>query len=516
MFLLYKKTRVKRKMLFSILLLLFILVSCRAEPASDEVIIGTFVEESYELTEPEPTRTNVASEQSEPVQETLAKSLTTTLAPTSQPQVTPPTTFAAITPEPAPPREPVILSTENLLEDFDYFTHTLEESFPFYGAAQRKFGIDLHRQKALARAEIERLDTTGNDSWILSAFADILSRHIITPMRIMGHLQGLWAGSSSHKIQLALIKWDGIFETSWYPNLYADHLHDVFTSPTALRYYGDALEGIDLEQFIQDTLRTPVANNVTFDIIQPGSVAYMRMNAMPSANHAYDGALIAAFGETIGGFEHFIIDLRGNRGGSAGNFLQNVIAPLIDEPATLFYYVFFKGGQHAMMFDDIYYRDLQWQLANGLLLHADAPRFPVSDILPSLTHANAEDFASLSYGFKREITVTPSANRWAFNGKIWILTDRYSISAAEISSAVAKESGFATLVGEPTGGAFGGYTAAFINLPNTGIIMRYDYGYVTDLQGRSIEELGVAPDIYNRPGMDAFQTVMSLIAEKNY
>ena len=169
-----------------------------------------------------------------------------------------------------------------------------------------------------------------------------------------------------------------------------------------------------------------------------------------------------------------------------------------------------------MKFDDIYYRDLEWQLANGMLLHADASRFPVSEILPVLTQANADDFAGLSYGFKREITVKPSANRWAFKGKIWILTDGRTISAGEISAATAKESGFATVVGENTGGAFGGYTAAFVDLPNTGIIMRYDYGYITDLHGRSIEEHGVAPNIYNRPGLDAYQTVMALIAEGNY
>jgi C-terminal processing protease CtpA/Prc len=167
-----------------------------------------------------------------------------------------------------------------------------------------------------------------------------------------------------------------------------------------------------------------------------------------------------------------------------------------------------------MMFDDLYYRDLQWQIANGLTLHRDAPRFPVSDVLPQLTHANTDDFARLSYGLKREITVNPSANRWAFDGKIWLLIDGLSFSASEISAALAKESGFATLVGASTGGIFGGYTAAFIGLPNTGVIIRYDYGYVTDLQGRSLEEFGVSPHVFNRPGMDALQTVLALISEE--
>jgi len=235
---------------------------------------------------------------------------------------------------------------------------------------------------------------------------------------------------------------------------------------------------------------------------------------MNSANFTVDRAIIADFVETVGDFGHLIIDLRGNRGGYAGNFTYNIMAPLIDKPASLFYYVFFKGGDHNLMFDDFYYRDLKWQAANGLrgFLGADAP-VSVGDILPALTNANADDFAGLDYGFKRELKVEPSAARWKFNGRIWILIDGRSISAAEISALLAKESGFATIVGTPTGGMFGGYTAAFVGLPNTGAIVRYDYGYVTDLRGRSIEELGVAPDIYNRPGMDALETVLALISE---
>ena len=409
--------------------------------------------------------------------------------------------------------EPVGLTTETLLEDFDYFALTLKENFPFYGAARRKFGVDLQKQIGMARVAVQNLNTTGNDDQILRGYANILAEYIVSPMRTMGHMIGLWAGSRHYNIQLALIKWDGTFETSWYPNLYAKHLLGVFTSPTAIRYYGDIFASIDVDDYIQSTLLTPVPGNVTFKILQPGSVAYIKMKGMDSANYAYDGKLIAEFAETIGDFDHLIIDLRGNQGGHAGNFTENIVAPLIDKPVSFEYYAFFMGGRHAMMFDDIYCRDIQWQVDNGLVLHTDDSRFPVADVLPSLTNANAEDFARLSYGFKREITVNPSKNRWAFKGKVWMLIDRRVYSAAEISSAICKESGFATLVGESTFGSFGGYTAAFISLPNTGIIIRYDYGYITDLQGRSLEEFGITPHITNRPGMDALETALAVIAE---
>lgn len=504
----------KNKLL--LILLLLLLMSCSFEPAEPIADAAPYIyADVLQETEP-PVDTGVPQEAQEDEQE-----IEPPQEPTEQPvqddeiyepeeEPEPPATMLP----PAPPREPAVLSTEALLYDFDYLANILRENFPFYGIARRKLGLDLHRQKVLARSAVQNMSVTGSDSQILSRFADIISRYIITPMRSMGHLRGLWAGSQAHKIQLALIKWDGRLETSWYPNLYAGYMLEMFTSPTAIRYYGNIiLDDADIDRILQSTV---VPNNVTFNIIQPGSIAYIRMNSMPFANFTPDGQLIAAFGETIEGFEHLIIDLRGNRGGTLSNFTAHIVAPLIDEPAVLTYYVFFKDGQHALMFDELYYHDLQWQIANGLVLHTDAPRFPVSEILPSLPYANADDFAYLKHGFQRQVVVHPAANRWAFDGKIWLLIDGLSFSASEIAAGLAKESGFATLVGTNTGGIFGGYTAAFIGLPNTGVIIRYDYGYVTDSQGRALEEVGIAPHIRNRAGMNALETVLALIAEGNY
>jgi hypothetical protein len=555
MLLLNQNTRIKKIKLFLILLILLALTSCNIQSVSDEINIININEEDEEIgfaeSEQSETETEIESEMNnstlatpaltasiasseekeESEEKTEQTSISTTVTTTASvlieptelieeeeaPAEEPVTDIKDVieTPAPLPPREPAVLTKEALLEDFDYLTRTLEESFPFYGTARRKFGLDLHRQKSFARNAVGNINTARSDSQILRDFADIISNHIVSPMRTMGHLLGLWAGSSRYDIQLALIKLDGSYEIPWYPNLYANHLNRMFTSPTAVRYYGNPLENVDLDSYVQSILFTPTPNNVTFNIIQPGSVAYIRMRSMSTANAAHDGELIAAFAETIGDFDHLIVDLRGNQGGSANNFLRYIIAPLIDEPASLYYYVFFKGGEHVLQFDDIYHRDVQWQFDNGLTLHADAARFPVSDILSSLPGANADDFASLRYGFKRELTVRPAANRWAFDGRLWILIDGGSYSAAEISAALAKESGVATVVGAPTFGSFGGYTAAFIGLPNTGVIIRYDYGYVTDLQGRSLEEFGVIPHIYNRPGMDALATALAVIAEGN-
>ena len=66
-------------------------------------------------------------------------------------------------------------------------------------------------------------------------------------------------------------------------------------------------------------------------------------------------------------------------------------------------------------------------------------------------------------------------------------------------------------MGDTTGGGFGGPRVA-VPMPNTGVIFYFDMFYITDARGRPIEA-GTDPHFFNRPGMDALETVLALIAE---
>jgi len=72
---------------------------------------------------------------------------------------------------------------------------------------------------------------------------------------------------------------------------------------------------------------------------------------------------------------------------------------------------------------------------------------------------------------------------------------------------------FATVVGTPTRGVTGGGMVGFFALPNTGIVVRYDFGLFVDQYGRAIDEFGVFPHYFNRPGLNALQTTIQLIHE---
>ena len=73
---------------------------------------------------------------------------------------------------------------------------------------------------------------------------------------------------------------------------------------------------------------------------------------------------------------------------------------------------------------------------------------------------------------------------------------------------------FATLVGKPVGGSFA--PMLYFVLPNTGIIMTWESLYLTDQYGRSLEEFPTIPHYFNRPGLDALETTLQLIADGKY
>jgi len=137
-----------------------------------------------------------------------------------------------------------------------------------------------------------------------------------------------------------------------------------------------------------------------------------------------------------------------------------------------------------------------------------------SDILSQndMPEIRLEDFYRLPYGFQARLLVEPSLAS-GFDGTIWLLTDERMGSAAQIAAWFAKESGFATLVGDTTGGFYGG---ARTNAPlhNTGIGITFDMLYATDSNGRPLEA-GTVPHYFNIPEHDALETTLAIIQSQN-
>jgi hypothetical protein len=227
--------------------------------------------------------------------------------------------------------------------------------------------------------------------------------------------------------------------------------------------------------------------------------------------------------DEIEDFEHLIIDIRGNRGG-AGLFQSLILWPNINVASQLEAPAgyFFMAGEYNLRF---------LRLLGGFnnpMIRSEAVAL---DELGYFPYLNEDDKQLFDYALSVTMTpmrlpllrpalMSPPPGRGSrvepFGGKIWLLIDGYGFSAADDAAFLSRYSGFITVVGEQSGGVIGGTEAVWVSLPNSGIILSYDAVYLTDQYGRCRNEHPVKPHYFNRPGMDALETTLALIAEGNY
>lgn len=202
-----------------------------------------------------------------------------------------------------------------------------------------------------------------------------------------------------------------------------------------------------------------------------------------------------------GGYEHCIIDIRGNGGGSDLYWRMCVVQPNLSQPEEMQNYGLVKG---AVALD--YYRD---RLEEEMLQ-------PISELprgeLPALLE---EDMEGITHFINYQTVLFPRYDAPLFSGRFWLLTDRKVYSSAEKLAIFCKTSGFATIVGGATGGDGVGVDPLIISPPNSGICVRFSGDNGLNADGSCNEEYGTQPDIPNADGMDALQTCLATIRDEN-
>lgn len=98
-----------------------------------------------------------------------------------------------------------------------------------------------------------------------------------------------------------------------------------------------------------------------------------------------------------------------------------------------------------------------------------------------------------------------------YPGKIWVLVGEGVYSASENFAAFCKNTGFATLVGEPPGGDGGIADPMLFALPESGLVVRFSVFYGLNVDGSGNEAAGTQPDYTVPEGDDALASCLSLI-----
>ena len=430
-------------------------------------------------------------------------------------------------------------TTAHALYDLDYMINMLENNFGLFDVAYWAHGADIHQM-----AENARRDILESEIMSYHVFYNIMARNF-ADLSGIGHfwislppelLREWVAAGSAYSVApddiQALAGYMGLDPSRQDVEMFLgimlssdeqftealDVISRLVGFELASEMMYAARDG-DFERFallaeIAENIHQQTHSFVTTRIIEDQKIAYLAITGFLGFTLAYDEEILNFF-EEIQGFQHLIVDLRGNLGGFPTYFFQMVIAPNISEPAVAdgFMFVMYSHNlRHVRSYPMLH----ETRVAQGTGI------MTVAEILESfyLPDLNMSDMYRLDYGFQLRTIVPPRRlarfdDQPAFDGKIWLLTNEPMFSGAEIAARFVQEIGFATLVGDVTGGSYGGTRSLVNPLPNSPLRIDFDLYYITDSRGRPLEA-GTIPHHFNRPGMNALETTLALIAEGQY
>ena len=410
---------------------------------------------------------------------------------------------------------------EQVLEDFDYMMAVFEDNFPFFDLTYRRHGSDIREEARRFRGVL------ADESMPIDAkiFEELLLFDFMSSIHWVGHVRTV----DDFMYHMYMYRVANHTETAWTAALH----EEIFTAhPSTSMFYGEIGE-----YELRNAARRHVAsghgpNSYTMRIIEEGNIALIHVNSLFSASYR-DRENLNDFYEQIADFNHLIIDLRGNPGGYHDVFHELITTPLISESVYLDVVSFYKGGEHNLRMMEIRF-DSGFQISEAPAQrpsHFSGETFAINEnilgrdgepLFWGTQYLAWEDIDAFDYyvvGAMKSVHPSgPDDIQSNFSGQVWLLTSDTSFSGSEHVVALYKQNDLAIIVGEQGAGVFMCLLlwSNYFALPNTGIIIRYDVGYpVCRLTGRPLEE-GIPPHFHNRPGMDALETTLELIAEGVY
>ena len=324
------------------------------------------------------------------------------------------------------------------LSDFEYAFETLKKYYPFFDVNKELNDIDFLSMHDEFKSWISECK---NDDEFFDTMDEILS------YTNNGHtnMVPIEEGNFFHTIY---------FDATFNPEL--KRISELYEKPLVKERY-KIVSDYKLEEDAHEGSGEKETSNVIAKDYVDGRIAYIKIKEM-RIKRDKDIKVLDKYLEKIKNYDALIIDIQGNPGGDSTYWQEYLIPKITNKELTQNVYSFMKDGE---MFEDIFELYGYEEVTNEVMEELD---------FPDITSKIAGKFDKYSF---ETITVEPSEASINFGGNIYLLVDRDVFSSAEALASFAKETGFATLVGEKTGGDGIGSDPNQVDLPKTGFVMRF-------------------------------------------
>ncbi|CEI72761.1 S41 family peptidase [Romboutsia hominis] len=342
------------------------------------------------------------------------------------------------------------LSKEEKVEDFEYVYDAIKNGYPYLDVNKRRNNIDWLGNKD---KYLKRIKNTKNDEEFIEEMSSILS-----------DLNNRHTELIDNKKRYELFK-KSYSKNNWYDFLDDKKVVDRYNSINhKIKIPKDIL--LKKELILQDVIKD--------------KVGYIYLPSMASKNGSTDKDLkmIGDYINTLGEYKALIIDIRGNLGGS-DRYWQGIVSKLIKNDIKMNGYRTYRNNSKIVKrYTDV--RNIKLEPIENLPMN-------VKKNAPEETLKKFSDFENTSYTIK-------SNNDLKFKGNIYLLVDEKIYSSSESFSMFCKETKFATLIGQTTGGDGGGLDPVLFKLKNSGLIVRMASGMYLNKDGICDEEFKTTPD----------------------
>ncbi|WP_160671893.1 S41 family peptidase [Clostridium sp. C8-1-8] len=356
------------------------------------------------------------------------------------------------------------LTQKQKLDDFEYMYNILKDNYPYFEVDKRLHNIDWLSKKA---QYVEMIKATKSDSDFCSTLQDILKE------LNNGHTH-IFSRDFYNEAKK-------IFEEE--PKHFSSWVEEI-NKPVAVKRYTSLSKSSDSQNSNNSNsvnLITP--NNVYIRKFEDKKAAYLSIKSFSMFNTETDMKLIKPFIKEISSYKALIIDIRDNGGGDSRYWSDNIVPMLIDKPLTYNSYILLRGGTFIEPFLKCA-ADLDYNKC-----------YPISKLKgEGLKNTPTETYDKFKYYIKSSYTISPK-DYAGFKGKIYLLTDENVFSSSEALAVFCKSTGFATIVGETTGGDGVGDDPVVCTLPNSGYVFGFTMEMGLNPDGSSNFEKKTEPDI---------------------